>query len=128
MITRRYVPLLLIPLIFILFCRSSRDPKAISTWEEHEKVIQAVVNGELIPPPEFGKSCYFFERLTGIPARTNHSYVGGPFPTEHTPEDLASWQGWYRQNKDQLHWDDKTEMVILKPRLYEMAWWVKLFE
>ena len=110
--------------IFLVSCRPHEgakmylDKKAVSVWNHHEEIVEGVIEGELpagaVPLVDFQTSCFFFQELTGIPARIDFPYVGGAVSTDKTPEDLKRWRAWFKDNKHLLYWDEQNNSVRLR--------------
>ena len=109
---------------FVLACSADDnvedniDQRVFSEWKRHEDIVEGTMRGDppvgIVPLEDFHKSCYFFQEITGIPARIDFPYVGGAVSAEKTPEDLEKWRAWFSHNKHRLYWDKTRGTVALR--------------
>ena len=90
---------------------STVAPHVQKAWNRNLATLQRITAGKTFDQQEYVSAVEFFERITGLNADDNKSFVGR-LPNENLKSDLERWQEWFSKKADQLEWDPETNTVI----------------
>jgi len=82
-----------------------RDWRVAAEWSWHVNQVEIVLIGNANVTGQYLESCFYFERLTGIPIRGRMDYIGWR-PDDRSLGDFLKIKQWYIQNHNQLCWNE----------------------
>jgi hypothetical protein len=101
--------------LFILNTQSKAQAHDTTGCAVIEKCLKIVDNYLKAQKPvnviEMDALISFLTYFTGIPSKSDGSYIGQISPTK---EDYENWTKWFTLNKENIFWDDKSKALILK--------------
>ena len=68
-------------------------PQVRAAWQTQRDRLVRIIRGKKFEQADFITAEEFFERVTGLPAHDNLSFIGR-LPNKNLESDLSAWDGW----------------------------------